>query len=38
MPVEATVLPDGNYYLPRTDEIIPAHPAGVGQRRAMRRD
>ena len=24
MPVEATVLPDGNYYLPRTDEIIPA--------------
>jgi hypothetical protein len=23
-PVEATVLPDGNYYLPRTDEIIPA--------------
>jgi hypothetical protein len=24
MPVEAMVLPDGNYYLPRTDEIIPA--------------
>jgi hypothetical protein len=24
MPVEATVLPDGNYYLPKTDEIIPA--------------
>jgi len=24
MPVEATVLPDGNYYLPRTDEVIPA--------------
>ena len=23
-PVEATVLPDGNYYLPRSDEIIPA--------------
>ena len=23
-PVEATVLPDGNYYLPKTDEIIPA--------------
>ena len=23
-PVEATVLPDGNYYLPRTGEIIPA--------------
>ena len=23
-PVEATVLPDGNYYLPTTDEIIPA--------------
>ena len=23
-PVEATVLPDGNYYLPATDEIIPA--------------
>jgi hypothetical protein len=23
-PVEATVLPDGNYYLPSTDEIIPA--------------
>jgi hypothetical protein len=23
-PVQATVLPDGNYYLPRTDEIIPA--------------
>ena len=24
MPVEATVLPDGNYYLPKTDELIPA--------------
>jgi hypothetical protein len=24
MPVEATVLPDGNYYLPKTDEVIPA--------------
>src|SRR5262245_36664201 len=24
MPVEAIGLPDGNYYLPRTDEIIPA--------------
>jgi hypothetical protein len=24
MPVEATVLPDGNYYLPATDETIPA--------------
>jgi hypothetical protein len=24
MPVEATVLLDGNYYLPRTGEIIPA--------------
>ena len=24
MPVEAIVLPDGNYYLPTTDEIIPA--------------
>jgi hypothetical protein len=23
-PVEATVLPDGNYYLPTTDEVIPA--------------
>ena len=23
-PVEATVLPDGNYYLPATKEIIPA--------------
>jgi hypothetical protein len=23
-PVEATVLPDGNYYLPSTDEMIPA--------------
>jgi hypothetical protein len=23
-PVEATVLPNGNYYLPSTDEIIPA--------------
>ena len=23
-PVEATVLSDGNYYLPATDEIIPA--------------
>jgi hypothetical protein len=22
MPVEATVLPDGNYYLPKTDEVI----------------
>src|SRR5215472_9601326 len=27
MPVEATVLPDGNYYLPKTDEVIPAHMA-----------
>jgi hypothetical protein len=27
MPVEATLLPDGNYYLPKTDEIIPAHMA-----------
>ena len=26
-PVEATVLPDGNYYLPRTDEVIPAEMA-----------
>ena len=24
MPVEVTVLPDGNYYLPRTEETIPA--------------
>jgi hypothetical protein len=24
MPVEATVLPDGNYYLPKTDEVVPA--------------
>jgi hypothetical protein len=24
MPVEAMVLPDGNYYLPRSDEVIPA--------------
>ena len=24
MPVEATVLPNGSYYLPATDEIIPA--------------
>ena len=24
MPVEATVLPDGNYYLPASREIIPA--------------
>jgi hypothetical protein len=23
-PVEATLLPDGNYYLPATDETIPA--------------
>jgi hypothetical protein len=23
-PVQATVLPDGNYFLPETDEIIPA--------------
>ena len=23
-PVEAVVLPDGNYYLPGTDEVIPA--------------
>jgi hypothetical protein len=23
-PVEAAVLPDGNYYLPKTDEVIPA--------------
>ena len=23
-PVQVTVLPDGNYYLPTTDEIIPA--------------
>jgi hypothetical protein len=23
-PVEAVVLPDGNYYLPKTGEIIPA--------------
>jgi len=26
-PVEATVLPDGNYYLPATDETIPAEMA-----------
>jgi hypothetical protein len=26
-PVQATVLPDGNYYLPSTDEIIPAEMA-----------
>jgi hypothetical protein len=26
-PVEATVLPDGNYYLPKTDEVIPAEMA-----------
>src|SRR5262245_53239136 len=26
-PVEATVLPDGSYYLPLTDEIIPADKA-----------
>jgi hypothetical protein len=26
-PVEATVLPDGNYYLPGSDEIIPAEMA-----------
>jgi hypothetical protein len=25
--VQATVLPDGNYYLPTTDEIIPAEMA-----------
>jgi hypothetical protein len=24
MPVEATVLPNGSYYLPKTNEIIPA--------------
>jgi hypothetical protein len=24
MPVEATVLPNGSYYLPGTEEIIPA--------------
>src|SRR6266511_1984709 len=24
MPVEALALPDGNYYLPKSDEIIPA--------------
>jgi hypothetical protein len=24
MPVQATVLPDGNYYLPASDETIPA--------------
>jgi hypothetical protein len=23
-PIEATVLPDGNYYLPSSDEVIPA--------------
>jgi hypothetical protein len=27
MPVEATVLPDGNYYLPSTNEVIPAEMA-----------
>jgi hypothetical protein len=27
MPVEATVLPDGSYYLPKTDEVIPAEMA-----------
>ncbi len=27
MPVEATVLPNGNYYLPASDEIIPAEMA-----------
>ena len=27
MPVEATVLPDGNYYLPVSGEIIPANMA-----------
>src|SRR5262249_29818964 len=26
-PVQATVLPDGNYYLPATDETIPAEMA-----------
>jgi hypothetical protein len=26
-PVEATVLPNGNYYLPKTDEVIPAEMA-----------
>jgi hypothetical protein len=26
-PVEVIVLPDGNYYLPRTDEVIPANMA-----------
>jgi hypothetical protein len=26
-PVEATVLPNGNYYLPASDEIIPAEMA-----------
>jgi hypothetical protein len=26
-PVEATVLPDGNYCLPKTDEVIPAEMA-----------
>ena len=24
MPVQAVVLPDGNYYLPKTGEVIPA--------------
>ena len=24
MPMQARVLPDGNYYLPKTDETIPA--------------
>jgi hypothetical protein len=28
-PVEATVLPDGNYYLPGTNEIIPADMANA---------
>jgi hypothetical protein len=27
MPVEATVLPDGSYFLPKTSEIIPAYMA-----------
>jgi hypothetical protein len=27
-PVEATVLPNGNYYLPETGEVIPADMAG----------
>jgi hypothetical protein len=25
MPVEATVLPNGSYYLPGSDKIIPQH-------------